>query len=267
MRLLPRFRAPSLSFGQLDPSVARGLGVCALFIFGGMVFSGQGASFISLAGLAIVIGGTFGATSIQHSSGDLALAKEGFFEALYRRSVPSVGERVAYFTKLSKVVKRDGLMPLDGEAHRAKDSFLRLGLELCVDRYSPEEIRQILENEMKSSYEKNLRKVNVFESLGGYAPAMGLIGTLIGLVQMLHSLGDAAQVGPAMSVALLTTLYGALLANIVFFPIAGKLRSQLEQAVHVKSVTLEGILSLAQEENSVVLGQRLQSFQSLQEVG
>ena len=113
---------------------------------------------------------------------------------------------------------------------------------------------------MNITSEENQKGIAVFETMGSYAPAMGLIGTLLGLVNMLGSLDDPSKVGPAMSVALLTTFYGAVLANMVFIPLAGKIKNIDASEILLRKITIEGILSLARQESPLIIEQRLQSF-------
>jgi chemotaxis protein MotA len=163
-------------------------------------------------------------------------------------------------TEYAQSLKRNGPLVLEREARSVSDPFLRKALELTVDGQAEEDIRRILETEIQSANEQSYRAVQVFQTMGNYAPAMGLIGTLIGLIQMLGSLENPAAVGPAMSVALLTTFYGAILANLFFLPVAGKIRNRSEEEAVVKAITVEGAVSLRREENTIVLEQRLRSF-------
>jgi chemotaxis protein MotA len=116
---------------------------------------------------------------------------------------------------------------------------------------------------MRVSNETAIRSVFVFECLGNFAPAVGLIGTLIGLIQMLGKLSDAAVVGPSMSLALIATMYGAVFANLIFFPVAGKLQAIANERAHLKMITLEGLMSLSKQESPILVQQRLQSFESV----
>jgi chemotaxis protein MotA len=170
---------------------------------------------------------------------------------------------MGYLVHLSRRVKDEGMLVLEDEAVAATDSFLRLGLELTVDGQSPEDIRRILKNEMRTSSDQAWRTVQVWETMGNFAPAMGLIGTLIGLIQMLGSLQDAATIGPSMSLALVATLYGSVSANLFFFPLAGKLRVIAQEREQTKEITVEGLLSVARAESPIMLEQRLQSFTSV----
>jgi chemotaxis protein MotA len=136
-------------------------------------------------------------------------------------------------------------------------------LNLVVDGQAIDDIKRILTTEMRSSTEQAWRSVQVWETMGNFAPAMGLIGTLIGLIQMLGSLQDAGTVGPSMAMALVATLYGSVSANLFFFPMAGKLRILAQEREQCKSITLEGLMSIARLENPMMLDQRLQSFAAL----
>jgi chemotaxis protein MotA len=169
-------------------------------------------------------------------------------------------DRISYLVDLSRRVKEQGVLILEQEASLTADPFLRLGLELTVDGQAPDEIARILQREMRTSNDQAWRSVQVWETMGNFAPAMGLIGTLIGLIHMLGSLQDASAVGPAMSLALVATLYGSVAANLFFFPLSGKLRVVAQEREFSKDITLEGLLSVARLENPLMLEQRLQSF-------
>lgn len=161
---------------------------------------------------------------------------------------------------LSYVSRKKGLLVLEDVAQETKDMFFKKALQLVVDGQKESDIKKILETEMNITSEENQKGITVFETMGTYAPAMGLIGTLLGLVNMLGSLDDPSKVGPAMSVALLTTFYGAVLANMVFIPFAGKIRNIDANEVLIKKITIEGVLSLAKQESPLIIEQRLQSF-------
>lgn len=262
-RFFHTLRLTNRSGRVYDTSVVCGIGISFLFIMTAVLFSGEALRFMSFAGLTIVLGGVFGATLLHHLPQDLADARSAFQKVLYVQQKPTIAERMRYLSRLSQLIKDSGMVVLDREATRTDDSFLKLALELAADGLAKADIERVLTNEMSSVREREERGIAVFETLGGYAPAMGLIGTIIGLVQMLGNLGNADQIGPAMSVALLTTLYGAVLSNLVFLPFAGKIRRQADQDLKLKEVSLEAILSLAQEENPVMLRQKMKSFEAL----
>ena len=244
---------------EVDRGVVGGLLLCAVLLVAGMVCGGTVGNFLSASSFLVVAGGTVGAALVNFSLYDLRYAWIAFREVLLTKEYhPS--ERIRYLVRLAGLVRRDGLLVLEREGKHSGDRFLKTALQLTVDAQESNEIRRILETEMRSSTEKASRAIHVFEAMGSYAPAMGLIGTLLGLINMLGALEDPATVGPSMALALNTTLYGAVMANMVFLPVAGKLRNRSEEDAVVKAITIEGVLSLGKQENSIVVEQRLQSF-------
>jgi chemotaxis protein MotA len=152
------------------------------------------------------------------------------------------------------------LMFLERESKRIHDKFLKLALEMAVDGYQPEDIRHVLQSDLDVSYSEANRAVTIFESFGAYAPAMGLIGTLLGLIGLLGELGNPSALGASMGVALLSTLYGAVLSNMFFLPLAGRIETRSQEEIHVKQITLEGAVCLARQESPIIVGQRLGTF-------
>ncbi|RMG42262.1 MAG: motility protein A [Candidatus Dadabacteria bacterium] len=246
----------------LDRNVLGGAALAFGLIAFGVLIGGQWLNFLNPASMLIVLGGTLGATMIHFSSYDLRSAWNAFKNVM-RSEEPQSIERIDSLVRMAHLVRQNGLLVLEREARTTGDPFLRMALELTVDGQKPEEVRRILETEMATARDRGERAVQVFETMGQYAPAMGLIGTLIGLIQMLGALDNPQTVGPAMAVALVTTLYGALLANLFFLPVAGKLRNRLQAEALVKAISVEGAISLGQQENPIVLEQRLQSFMPL----
>lgn len=261
---MARFTLPNISFrGQpLEKGIVAGFGLSALVLLGIVVAGGQVRQFFDLPSFLIVVGGTVAATLVQVAPRDFVLGWETLCANVIEREA-NLMERMRYLMQLSQLVKRQGLLVLDTEAQKGRDPFLSLALQLAVDAQQPLEVKRILENELHSSHETSQRAVRLFETFGAYAPAMGLVGTLVGLIQMLTQLNNPALVGPSMALALVTTLYGAVLANLVFLPLAGKLRARQHDEDLLKAVTIEGILSITQQENPLLLEQRLQSFTPL----
>ena len=247
---------------QIDKSVIVGICASCALVMLGAIIGGNPLRFLSPSGFLLVIGGTIASTVVQFSTRDIQNALEAARGVLFLRN-ESTADRIAYLVQLSRRVKEDGVLILEQEAASTHDSFLRLGLEVTVDGQKPEDLKNILHNEMRTSNDRAWRSVHVWETMGNFAPAMGLIGTLIGLIQMLGALQDASTVGPSMSLALVATLYGAISANLFFFPISGKLRLVAGERAQIKDVTLEALMSLAASESPVILEQRLQSFSSL----
>lgn len=240
-------------------SLSVGLIAAGLVLLGALLSSSHPQQFINLEGLLIVFGGTIASTLIQFSISDLRRAIASLHNSCTHLTCPP-HERIETMLELSQRVKQNGLLTLEDQASGESDRFFRLGLMLVVDGRSTEDIKRILINEIESSRQLSLRSVQVWETMGNFAPAMGLIGTLLGLIQMLGSLGNGAGLGASMAMALVATLYGSVGANLFFFPIAGKLRGDAEERERCKLITLEGVLSFARLENPAMLEQRFESF-------
>jgi len=241
----------SALFGAL---IAIGLIVVGVVSSGGSLHH-----YLDFESVGLVLGGTVGAALIHFSTHDLMLALRDVRRTFSYRS-PDPVQRVFHLVRLAGAVRVDGNLVLERESRKVADPFFRFALELAVDAEEIGDIQKLLEIEMYAANERNLRSIAVLQSMGACAPAMGLIGTLIGLIQMLSSLSNAATVGPAMSLALVATLYGAVFSNIVFLPLAGKLKTRMDSEVHLKQVTLEGIMCITRQESPVSVEQRLRSF-------
>jgi chemotaxis protein MotA len=254
--------AGSVGRRAVSGSLIVGLSVAVLVLLGGLFSSEQPLRFFNLEGLLIVFGGTIASTLIQFSITDLRCALIALRAAV--TVAPSTAhERMELLMDLSHRVKEYGVLTLEDEAQGETDEFFRLGLMLVADGRTIEDTKRILQKEMESSREREWRSVQVWETMGNFAPAMGLIGTLLGLIQMLGSLQDTTMMASSMAMALVATLYGSVGANLFFFPIAGKLRVLSQERELCKSVTLEGLLSISRLENPIMLEQRLQSFASV----
>jgi chemotaxis protein MotA len=160
----------------------------------------------------------------------------------------------------SQKARREGILSLEQEASEVEDTFLQSGIELAVDGTEPELIREILSTDLDKIETRHKFGQGIFSTMGNYAPAFGMIGTLIGLVQMLRAMDDPSAIGPGMAVALLTTFYGCILANLIFIPIAGKLKSRSGEELLIKELMIEGILSIQSGDNPRIVEQRLKSF-------
>jgi len=140
------------------------------------------------------------------------------------------------------------------------DEFLKKGVQLSIDGLEPQEIRDVLETEVDFIRTRHQLGAEIFATMGAFAPALGMIGTLIGLVQMLQTMDDPSSIGPSMAVALLTTFYGSIMANIVCLPISGKLKTRSKEEVLTKDLSVQGIIALANGDNPRILEQKLLAF-------
>lgn len=178
----------------------------------------------------------------------------------FKSSDADVSTVIKKVIDLSNIARKEGLLSLEEAAGDLDDAFMKKGILLIVDGTDPELVRGIMESEMVGIDGRHRSKIGFWENLGAMGPAWGMIGTLIGLVNMLQNMDDASSIGPAMAVALLTTLYGSLLANWICAPVAAKLKLRNDAEMQVKEIMIEGLLSIQAGENPRVIEEKLKSF-------
>lgn len=228
----------------------------------GLVIAALGADilmFLDFPSLLIVLGGTLGGVLVtyplKHVLGVAGIIKKTF---LAKNEEPSM--LISRFMDYSVRVRREGILALEPHLPGISDEFLRKGLQLTVDGLEPQVIESILETEMNCQEDRHLAGAEILQTFGALAPGMGMIGTIIGLVLMLKRMSDPSTIGPAMAVALITTFYGAILANLVFNPMAGKLRTRSKEEALVRSMIVEGVLCISRGENPRIIEEKLNSF-------
>lgn len=237
----------------------------AAFLFVFSVFLGGGISgllsFWDTPSVLVTIGGSLASTMtsfpISQFVGGLKAGKVAF-----KNVVMNEGEVIKNIINLSNVARKEGLLALEEAAESINDPFLKKGILLIVDGTDPELVRNILETELSFIESRHKAIKAVWEKWGELGPAWGMIGTLIGLVQMLGNLSDPNAIGPAMAVALLTTMYGSMLANVVCIPFANKMGIRSSEELLLKEVMIEGLLSIQAGENPRVIEEKLKAFLS-----
>jgi len=224
------------------------------------IFMGGGLSiFINIPSMMITMGGTIGATLINFPFskvvGVMSVVKNAFF---HKGTSPE--GIIKLLVNFATIARREGLLALEEKLSTIHDPFLRKGIQLAIDGTPLETTRDILRTEI--DYLESRHKVGqeIFTNMGTYAPAFGMIGTLIGLIQMLRRLDDPSKIGQGMATALITTFYGALFANLVCLPIAGKLRVRSEEEIFSRELIIEGILSIQSGDNPRVVEEKLKAF-------
>lgn len=231
--------------------------------FGLIVFAilleGELGAFINAPGLAIVVGGCLAATLVAERMSNCIGGIKVALNALFLRS-PSVLNTIEVIVELSGIVRKDGILALENQ--EIQDAFLSRGVRFAVDGVPPEEVQSLLRTEMFAMKQRHKRGRQLFKFMATTSPSMGMVGTLIGLVQMLQTLDDPSAIGPAMAVALLTTLYGALCAFLVFGPIATKLEHRSNEETENMVVVIEGMDSILKGENGRVVREKLEGFLS-----
>ncbi len=241
--------------------------VIAFALFFGAIFTSTDnfAVFADPASAMIVIGGTLSATFMSYEPRYALLSLKLIVRIIYS---PKVGRNilkaeVGRIIKWAYTVQRNGLPALEAEAKKApkSDKFLRFGIEMVVSGYTGDEVREILNTMIESTYVRNTVQVNILKAMGGSAPAFGMVGTLIGLVVMLDKMAsDPSQLGPNLAIALITTLYGLLLARLVFMPAASKIL-QREQIVRFRNfLVAEGLALLADRKSPRFIQDKMNSY-------
>ena len=231
-----------------------GLGV----VFGAIATGSDFTIFMNLPGFMIVIGGTFAATMIKFPLTGVFVAFPVGMKAAFTNEKSRPRDYITLAVKLSKKARKNGLVSLEKE--KIKNQFFRKGVQLCADGRDLDYIRKILTQEMALSIHREEIGARVFHAIGEAAPAFGMFGTLVGLVQMLSNMADPTTIGPAMAVALLTTLYGVLLANLIAIPIADKLESKSREEKMLRSLIIECIFQIQQMENPTAMREVLEPY-------
>lgn len=218
-------------------------------------------AFLDMTSILIVIGGLIASLMTNFKRDQIILAKNVIRESFYKND-QGVAELISLFVHLSERARREGILSLEHELENVEDKFLQKGIMLAVDGIEPEVILDILNAEIVAMEERHYKGRMIVEKAGEYAPAWGMIGTLVGLILMLGSLQDPSTLGPNMAVALLTTLYGAVLANLVFIPMASKLENKTEEEVFIKQIIIEGVIGVQSGQNPRILEEKLSAFLS-----
>ncbi len=217
------------------------------------------SSFVDVPSILVVIGGTSAATLVMFPLQLVLVSFKTIIKAFVNKTA-SPSEAIATLTSMTVIVRKEGMLAL--EKKKVDDPFLSKGVRMLVDGLDQTTIRAVMSTEVRAIQERHADGVQVFEQIGTLAPAFGMIGTLIGLVQMLQSLSDPAAIGPSMAIALTTTLYGALIANLMFLPFAKKLSIRSKEETSVKELIIEGIISISKKENPNLMKAKLNAYLS-----
>jgi len=243
----------------MDISTLIGLVAGLVLIIGSIAAGGAMGSFIHVPSMLITIGGSVSAIFIAYPlntvKSAISVVKKCFFADNF-----DVGPWYKSLVDIATIARRDGMLAMEEKIPELEDEFLKRGLQMMVDGNSPEVVKAILEQEIENMEARHEIGASVFKNLGSYCPAFGMIGTLIGLVQMLQNLSDPSQIGAGMAVALLTTLYGAFVANLLCIPLQGKLEQRSAEEVNLKKMLLTGILAIQAGESPRVVGQKLAAY-------
>ena len=227
-----------------------------------VAFVMEGGSPFALLGLSagiIVFGGTIGAVVISFPGSQLRKAA-GLFKVAFTNRVEEPLDVIEELVSLATTARREGILSLEDRIEAFSDDFFKNGIRLVVDGVDPELVRGIMETELSYIETRHEEAAAMFEAAGGFAPTMGIIGTVMGLIHVLGNLSNISKLGPLIATAFIATLYGVGSANLIWLPIASKLKVRSKQEMLSREIMLEGILSIQAGENPTILGQKLRVF-------
>ncbi len=243
----------------MDLATVVGLVLTLALLFGAMAMGVGVGAYIDVPSILIVFGGTTGVLMVGFKMDQIKSLVKYFMIAIKppQENLPElIKKMVDYSTK----ARRDGILALESDANSESNEFLKKGLSMAVDGSEPDTIRALLESDMQQTSSRHKLNASIFDQMAGFSGAMGMIGTLIGLVAMLLNMADPSAIGPSMAVALLTTMYGAMIGNIIGAPVANILNIRDGDELLAKSLVLEGIMAIQAGDNPRTLEAKLLSF-------
>ncbi len=246
----------------MDIGTIIGMVGAVAFIILGIVWGGQMqnlSNFFDMSSVLIVIGGTICASLASYPLKSMIGITKVIAKA-FKSSQTDLNDDIDLIIKIANVARREGLLSLENQIAEMDNPFLKKGIMLIVDGSDPELIKNIMQTELVFLSERHATSQGMLDQMAAYAPAFGMIGTLIGLINMLKQLDDPDALGPGMAVALVTTFYGSFLANVVFTPLSRKLRAFSSHEYLQKELLLEGMLSIQDGENPRIIKDKLTAF-------
>lgn len=244
----------------MDLATIIGLGgAFAMIVMSILTSGGSVTTYLHVPSFFMTVMGSYFTLFVNYSMSETL----GVFNVIgLSMRVPNFGEK-AIITKLmafSDKARREGLLALEEELEDLDDEFMKKGLRLVVDGTDAEIIRTLMDNELTQMQERHAAKIGVVDAWSKLAPGMGMLGTVSGLIAMMKNLEDKSQIGPNMAVALITTFYGAIMANVILIPVMGKLKAQDAAETKVREMIIEGVLSIQAGDNPRILALKLLSF-------
>ena len=244
----------------MDKISLAGLAIGLVAIIGGQILEGgHVGSLVQPTALLIVLGGTLGAVLLQSP---FHIFRRGMAMAKWVW-VPPVIEQKRLMEQIltwSQLSRREGLLALENQIPRVKDEFTKRGLQLLVDGADPERIRELLEVEIDTFEDEWRQSAKIWESAGGYSPTIGILGAVMGLIHVMENLSDPTKLGAGIAVAFVATIYGVGLANLVYLPIAGKLKYYIGRMVAPREMLIDGLVGIAVGDNPRIIEGRLRGY-------
>lgn len=246
---------------KLDILTIVGVVAGSAIILWGILLNSPLRLFYDFPSIVITIFGSFAAVLINYSMSDFKRLFRVIYESFRELKMAPI-DTIQLFSNLSRKARREGLLSLEDEINTLQDDYLKRGLQMVVDGIEPETIREIMELEIGEMEKRHSSGINMLKSWAAYAPAFGMIGTLIGLIQMLANLTDSSTIASGMAVALITTFYGAVLANMIFTPMAAKLSIKSENEATAREMIIEGVLAIQSGVNPRIVEEKLLCYLS-----
>jgi chemotaxis protein MotA len=237
-----------------------GIALAVVAIAGGQWIEGGAlGSLLQGAAFLIVVGGTIGAVMLQSPFSVFVrgLKMGGWILVSPRIDIQRV---IAEMSEWADVVRREGALALENRLSQCTDAFTRNGLQMLVDGFESDRIREAMDTEIAAYEARQMAAARIWESAGGYAPTIGILGAVLGLIHVMESLSDPTKLGNGIAVAFVATIYGVASANLLFLPIAGKLRTLIQAQVMQRELVLDGLLGIANGENPKLIETRLQGY-------
>ena len=237
-----------------------GLLVALSGIVGGSVLEGGSVTILLQgASLMIVLGGTLGAVMLQSPARIFVMGlKMGKWAFIAPQS--SQQKMIYQLSAWSNIVRRDGALKLEDQVDEMSDPFIRKGLQMLVDGMTADKIRSVMDVELQTFEQQHFQAARVWESAAGYSPTIGIMGAVLGLVQVMQTLAEPSKLGAGIAIAFISTLYGVGLANLVFLPVAGKLKMIILRQVNTREMFIDGLILIANGENTRYLENKLQGY-------
>ena len=249
----------------MDPASFVGIGIALFALMVGMIMDGGSpAALLAPSSILLTFGGTIGAATAGMLMSD-AKGLPTILKTALTTKVTAPDASVAVVVSFAEKARRQGLLALEEEARQIDDAFLRKGIEMAVDGADPEEIRDIMEQDLEAMKSRHRAGAQFFQNMGGFAPTMGIIGTVMGLLHVLQNLSTPATLGPMIAAAFTATLWGVMQANVFWLPISNKLKRTSEIEVRRMELLFEGILAITGGREPRVVEQRLLSYLSPKE--
>ena len=221
---------------------------------------GQGwTTFFDVPSMVMVIGGTISGLLVATSMEDMKTSINGM-KGMFSYQAPDLHNLVSQFGDLARTARREGLLALDRALEDVEDAFMEFGLEMAVDGVEEEEIEELMLGRVRTEMSDRQTTVKFLNNAGTFCPAFGMVGTLIGLIQMMQNLSDPAAIGAGMAVAMITTFYGAFLSNLLFLPAAQKAKAQLAEVTLAREIVQAGVLGIVRGESPSMIEKRLNLY-------